>query len=152
MLFFIATIGSINLFGIVVGYQYFNEFAPSEWQTNLGTGWLAFDAWNIVPYTIYFWVVGDWRYLVAWGAFCHFVFSIVAYCKIPESPKWLYSKKRWAECYDVVKYMGKFNKVRVLPTASKLILSKDMFLDSLGARLDRDIEESKSGQEKESSW
>ena len=47
----------LTLFGFVVGYAYFNEFAPEEWHIVQGTMYLIVDGGSMVPYTVYFWLI-----------------------------------------------------------------------------------------------
>ena len=92
----IFLLGMLTLFGFVVGYAYFNEFAPEDWQLIQGTLYLLVDGGSMVPYTIYFWKISqDWRFIVMWAICMHLVAAAVGIVFTPESPKWLYVNQRW---------------------------------------------------------
>lgn len=59
--------------------------------------------------TIYFkYVSKEWFWTVAFGAFVNFL-GLVFLIFLPESPRYLFYKKRYAECEEVLRIMAKHN-------------------------------------------
>ena len=49
------------------------------------------------------------------------ILPVIAFQYIPESPKWLYSKSRFKQCYQSLKHAATWNRVKVQPLAFRLV-------------------------------
>lgn len=59
----------------------------------------------IVVYFVY--VSRNWYYIILYAATTNFIFLLIGIWFLPESPKWLYDKKRYSECIKVIMMMAK---------------------------------------------
>ena len=96
------------------GYNLLMEFMPTQYQTLVSTLWLIGEACINLNATIIVWfITKDTDLLLFIGLFFS-VISTLLQVLLPESPKWLYSKKRYLETYHVLHQMAKINKVQTL--------------------------------------
>ena len=99
---------------MMVGYCFLMEFAPKSHASWMSTLWNIHDCVTVV-FTILFYRYWnkDWHYTLYWCSFIQIVsiFNIITF--IPESPKWLYDKKKYGELYEVMTYMAKRNGVKM---------------------------------------
>lgn len=78
-----------------IGYVYLLELVPTSWQTYVGTELLIADGSTMIILSIYFrFVSKDWLWFQVF-AVSLFTLCYVFCFFIPESPKYLYSYKRY---------------------------------------------------------
>lgn len=88
-----------------------NEFAPEKSHAWMGSYYQISEGSIYIFLTIYYkFISRDVSYPLMFGTVLNVVI-LFALIGIPESPKWLYSKKRYEECHDVIRYMAKVNRV-----------------------------------------
>ena len=100
--------------------------------------------------SVYYWKIStNWAYLM-WVVTClYFVFAILSVFILVDSPKRFYANKKYAECYDCLKYMGKYNGCGPQPKARRLISDKDVLTKRISQKEAEDaalIEVAKSDQ------
>ena len=92
-----------------VGFCYFCELAPTKYHNMLGTLWSMSECMIYIYLTIYYkYVSKDWFWTVAFGL-CLNVLGLVFLVFLPESPRYLFYKKRFKECEEVLRIMAKYN-------------------------------------------
>lgn len=97
------------------GYCYFVELVPRKNVELLATIWIVTESpmINIYYTLILMYLNRDWK-LTCWVIVFLCVASFTGIvCFIPESPKWLYSKERYAALQDVLLTLAKRNGVVV---------------------------------------
>lgn len=93
----------------------------------MGSMWNIGEGLCTVIISLYYMYVSlDWSYLIWVVNGLYVCFAIAQIFLIIDSPKKLYAEKRYAECYDCMKYMGNFNGVTIQPLALKLISDKSV--------------------------
>ena len=86
-----------------IGYCYFVELAPKRYADMMGTWWNIAEAFVYILLTIYFaYISKNWFWTIAFGTFLSAVTLVTIFLFVPESPKWLFDKKRYVECQDVL--------------------------------------------------
>lgn len=76
---------------------------------------------SITVTALYFrFVSNDWRWLYLGLAILLIALAVPGMLWMPESPKFLYENKRFAECKAVLLKMGRFNGVKHQPLAESL--------------------------------
>ncbi len=106
-------VNGVSSFGRAsTGYNYFSEFVPKDSQSTIGTIWIVMEAVVYILLTIYFrYINKNWIWSVFVGLILNLVCTLLTIILIPESSMWLYDKKRYKECYQVIKYMAAFNSI-----------------------------------------
>jgi MFS family permease len=93
-----------------IGYIYMCEFAPQKHHTLMGTVWNCSEGAIFIYLTLYYYYISkEWVWTQVYGAATNVVTCILLFW-IPESPKYLYSEKRYKECVEVLQKMKKFNQ------------------------------------------
>jgi len=100
------------------------EMAPKSYHSIMGSIWNLCEGFVFIILTVYFrYISKDWRWSLVIGL-CEFAigYSILLFI-LPESPKWLYEKKRYKECQKALMYMSKFNhgKENFTPEITRLM-------------------------------
>lgn len=81
----------------------------------MGTFWNVVESTTYIFLTLYFrFVSRKWQPTAIYGALQGSVTVLGLLLFLPESPKWLYGKKRYKECYEVMKKMAKTNNKQFL--------------------------------------
>lgn len=89
------------------------EMVPEEKQTLVGTAWQIVEGFTIVIVSLYFWYLpgASWIWPQVWAQTLNLVCCIIIAILFPESPKWLYDKKKYSQCaesfYDLAKINNK---------------------------------------------
>lgn len=87
---------------INAGYNLLMEFMPTRYQTLTSTLWLVGEACINLNATLIVWfITKNTDFLIFIGLFLS-VISTLFQILMPESPKWLYSKKRYTETYHAL--------------------------------------------------
>jgi MFS family permease len=108
IIFLMFILGSIEAGRSASGYAYFIELAPERYMKLTGTLWLIMDGSTYLWLTIYYrWIAKDWIPTIEFAVAYIFVCLLILLFYIPESPKWLYDKKRYAECQENLLFMAK---------------------------------------------
>jgi len=95
---------------VATGYTYFTEYYPQKYQTVIGTIWNVIEGITIILLTIYFvYITKSWLPIMYWAVISNIVALVISLFFLPESPKWLFTKLRYIECYKVLSKMAKFN-------------------------------------------
>lgn len=96
----------------ITGYTYIVEFFPEKTQSYAGTAWNMCEGTVIIYLTLYFVYINRvWRYIFIYAILSGLTAFIISLFFLTESPKWLYEKKKYKECYFVLKYMASVNRV-----------------------------------------
>lgn len=94
-----------------IAYVYLLELVPTKWQTYVGTSLLIADGSTMILLSLYFrFITRDWLGFQIFGIVLStvaFVGSLIA----PESPKYLYSYKRYAEAREALARIARLNRV-----------------------------------------
>ena len=97
-------IGLLNNISVLIGYLYFCEFAPELSGKTMGTMWNMQEGAIIIWLTLYYWFVSkNWKWPVLFGGIGMIIGATVIHFYLPESPKWLYEKKRFREVQKTFK-------------------------------------------------
>jgi len=76
----------------------------------IGTVWNVIEGLTIIWLTIYFvYLTKSWLPIMYWSAASNIVALVISFFWMPESPKWLYTKQRYMECYKTLSKMASFN-------------------------------------------
>ncbi len=85
---------------------------PIKYRTYAGSGTQFMDAMSFVILAVYFrYIDKHWWKFQVFGIALTFA-SCLALFAIPESPKYLYSKKRYDDARKALAYIAKFNRVK----------------------------------------
>lgn len=81
---------------MAIGYNYFVEFAPSSAHDYMGTVWNISEGAIYIYITLYYrFVSKNWKPVFVFALILNlFVWASVVFI-LPESPKWLYNKKKY---------------------------------------------------------
>jgi len=111
----ILTYGLIFIFGMsvtaryYVGYSYNLEMQPKSHYVLVSTSMFMFESFTYICICLYFWLVqGPWQYLQIPNLVLASA-GMVFLSFMPESPRWLLSKKRFDEARHVFKWIGMQN-------------------------------------------
>ena len=96
----------------------------------------------VILMVIYFvFISKSWFWIILYAAATNIAFQVIALWLLPESPKWLYGQKRYAECAHVLKQMASFNGVKgtgkihaLMNAAADQGLEQDPGLNAASAR------------------
>lgn len=133
----VSTVGRV-----ITGYTYFTEFYPEKYQSVIGTIWNVMEGLIVILMVIYFvFISKSWFWIILYAAATNITFQVIALWLLPESPKWLYGQKRYAECAHVLKQMASFNGVKgtgkihaLMNAAADQGLEQDPGLNAASAR------------------
>ena len=107
---------------VPVGYIMMCDFAPKKYHSLLGSIWNISEGLIYIYLTLYFeYISKDWR----WPQFVGLIQAAICFaiiCFIPESPKWLYEKERYQECYTVLETMAKVNSKHLITSARLMFI------------------------------
>lgn len=116
-----------------LGFAYFVELAPKSWTNILGTSWniSEYALINIYVTTYFRFVSKSWIGTIYISLGLALTSLIVVFSLIPESPKWLYSKERYEDLGDVLRFMARINgkKLEGDNTINQLALQNEMAID-----------------------
>jgi hypothetical protein len=94
-----------------IAYVYLLELVPTKWQTYVGTSLLIADGSTMILLSLYFrFITRDWLGFQIFGLALT-TFSFVGSLIAPESPKYLYSYKRFAEAREALGRIARLNRV-----------------------------------------
>jgi len=96
---------------------------------------------NIYLTTYYWFINKNWLATAYTGLILCFISFSFTWAFIPESPKWLYAKERYADLRAVLIYMAKLNGVKLDPHKSQVY--------KLGPHLDEGLGEVSSDDDAE---
>lgn len=113
---------------VVVGTMYVNEFLPERNQSFIITLLLALDASQLLFEAIYYYYFRDWEPLFMFFIF-FYVMVVLAVLQLPESPKYLYAKKKFDEARLSLQTIAYHNKGA---EGAKLVESITFDLEELG--------------------
>lgn len=112
---------------VITGYTYFNELYPDRTTSVVGTVWNICEGMVNVGIAIYYlYISSDWRWLILYAAASNLLAFLISAYLLPESPKWLYSQDKFAECAKVLLYIGKFNGKSDMHTLNALSRSEEV--------------------------
>ena len=115
----ILTIGLVVCTQVITGFNLFCEYSPSKYHSYMGTSWNMQEGSEFIWLTLFYWFVNkNTFYPLYLSLALQVVLIVIIYCFLPESPKWLYEMKKYRECYEVLKKLGKFNGVTQQPLAT----------------------------------
>ena len=117
-----------------IGFCYIVELAPNKFRATLGTAWNTSElSLTNIYITTYFWFISkNWKGTAYIGEFLVSISFIMIWAFIPESPKWLYVKKRYSDLRAVMIYMARTNGVKLDESTSKIY--------KLGPHIDNDLD------------
>lgn len=116
------------------GYNYATELWPSRHLSTAGTMVHFFEGMVIISIsTIYMTMTKNWQVPMLIGVGTGFLFMIINLLVLPESPKWLYSQKKYAECSDALAKLAKLNKIDHTPLIRSLKLIENQGSTDLDA-------------------
>ena len=94
-----------------VCYIYLLEFIPKKWQTAVGTVLLFGDGSTMIFLSLYFrFISKDWLWFQIFAlSLTTLAFLVMLFA--PESPKYLYSYKKYKEARKALQYIARFNRV-----------------------------------------
>jgi len=90
---------------VAVGTMYLGEFIPLKYQTSVITGMNIGDASVLIFHAIWYGISPNWAPLHFFGL-CYGAFIIFLVFNLPESPKFLYAKKRFDEARVVFMHIS----------------------------------------------
>lgn len=103
------------------GYNYATELWPSRHLSTAGTMVHFFEGMVIISIsTFYMTTSKNWQPTMLFGAATGIFFMILNLLIIPESPKWLYGKKKYSLCSDAMAKLAKLNKIEHIPLIRSL--------------------------------
>jgi len=87
----------------LVGFCLMCDFCPERTHTLVGAAWNVSEGLIYIYLTIYYRYINEyWLYPLILGLFQTLIAGLLILKFVPESPKWLYKKKRYKECYLVL--------------------------------------------------
>lgn len=96
----------------------------------MGTIWNCSEGAIFIYLTIYYyWISKNWVWTQVYGAATNFVALFLLFW-IPESPKFLYSEKRFKECITTLQKMKKFNTGNSSSSTFTSLLRPELMDDS----------------------
>lgn len=98
---------------LITGYTYLLEFYPEKSYSTVGTIHLVCELLPGLLIVIYFaFISKTWQWILVWSSSVNIIMLITGLLVLPESAKWLYNKKRYNDCRQVLKSMAKTNGVQ----------------------------------------
>jgi len=95
---------------MAIGYNYFVEFAPVSAHDYMGTLWNISEGAIYIYITLYYRLISkDWKPVFIFALILNVVVWCIVVVILPESPKWLYNKKKYKECKQAFDKMANFN-------------------------------------------
>jgi hypothetical protein len=112
MFFFgIAAVGRCS-----ISFLYLMEMLPSSRQVLVGTILHVFNASVGIIGCLYFWKISkNWLWLEMFAGYLDLVAMIGTIFLMPESPKYLLSKKRYDDAREAINYIAKFGRRKNIP-------------------------------------
>ena len=96
-----------------IGYIYLLELIPSIWKTYVGTSLLFADGSTMIFLSLYFrYINKNWLWLEIF-AFFLMIISHIGLMLVPESPKYLYSYKKFSEAKKSINRIAIFNGIPI---------------------------------------
>lgn len=93
-----------------IAYVYLLELVPTNWQTYVGTALLFADGSTMILLTIYFRFINkDWLGFQIFGIAAT-TMAFFALLLVPESPKYLYSYKKYERARTALSKIARFNR------------------------------------------
>jgi MFS family permease len=98
-----------------IGFCYIVELSPTKFRAALGTAWNTSElSLTNIYITTYFWFISsNWKGTAYIGEFLVCISFIMIWAFVPESPKWLFVKKRYSDLRAVMIYMARTNGVNL---------------------------------------
>lgn len=94
-----------------IAYVYLLELVPTNWQTYVGTALLFADGSTMILLTLYFrYLNKDWLSFQLYGITAT-ILAFFAVLLAPESPKYLYSYKKYERARSSLSHIARFNRV-----------------------------------------
>ena len=125
------------LFGIVscprygIAYSYGLEFSPDKHRKILSTSYFYIGGMSLLVVAFFFpFISKHWEHFAMIAVVCN-IFSLFTLPFLPESPKFLHGKNRFAEARHSLNVIGRFNGVP--EDDSILIFEKEFEMTSLYA-------------------
>jgi hypothetical protein len=110
----------------VIGAMYQAEFMPEKYHVIAMTGVNCVDSTTMIFQAIYYHYCKDWLYLHLFGL-CVAILIIFLIQVIPESPKYLYTNKKFDECRRVFIFIARWNNVSIKPEEiNKIVFDSEM--------------------------
>jgi MFS family permease len=82
-----------------IGYVYLMELCPKDYHSAIGTFWNCTEGMIYVFLTIYFSIFkGSWVWPTVFSWFQGILCTLIIFFYFPESPKWLYDKRKFKQC------------------------------------------------------
>lgn len=107
-----------------IAYCYLNEMVPSRLGSSVSAAWLAGEGGVQILHVLYYkYMSKNWRWLIVYTACQSLVVLTVHLSYMPESPKWLYNKRKFKECREVFEKMAKVNRTQLKSGALLLTCS-----------------------------
>lgn len=105
-------LGLCNEAKIGVNWVYLLEFTPTRYQAYIGTSLNIVDGMTLFYLAVYFRYISKyWLYYEIFGL-CNGVIGTLAILILPESPYYLYGKKRYYEAKKNLEFIARFNRVK----------------------------------------
>lgn len=109
-MYFIAGLCAVGR--VMIGVNYMNEFIPVEYQ-NISTTWFpAGDAFVMIYQSIFYLFVPNWYYVHSVAILFAIVILYFNY-HLPESPKYMYANRRYAETRQILKIVAMKNGAKI---------------------------------------
>jgi len=90
----------------LTGYTYFQEFFAKNQQGMIGALFNCIEGSVYICLTLYWSQLNySWRWTVIFAAVLNLVCLLVSLLILPESPSWLFEKKRYTECHQSLAYI-----------------------------------------------
>ena len=143
-----VTMGCLLLLGVQaamntsIAYCYLNEIVPTHLRSAVSVTWLAGEGCVQILHVLYYkYISKNWHWLIVYSACQSLIVLIVHLTFMPESPKWLYDRRRFRECIHVFDKMARFNGRHLVSGAQLLTQSMKQALEAEQERSDGSIEQ-----------
>lgn len=110
-LYFLLFMGGISETGrYYVAYVYVIEFVPSRYQNNAGLYVFMVFGFVMTYIAMQFWfIIKYWQINAVWAIGLALISFVCTVAWMPESPRFLYSRKRFPEAAAVIERIARFN-------------------------------------------